>query len=319
MTTLTFRRPTIEPLHPGSWDRPTSGTDADDFRITQQFDDPDFYWSKIDPAKAALGHRATDIGNARCGYPLVAMHAGRVIRLRDNATALGAPTDALGLRIDCGFGITLEYWHLERYAVADGATVAAGALVGYVGKTGLGSVCHCHIEAKSNGIRFNPEPLMFGGSITVGLVAGQEDDVKISGKFLRHVQNRRGALISDAHFRAGVVIGDDASLGVMPKGTVLFPVVVVEGKPAGSAADKLEWYGAWLYVSGDGAGYRFGYVHSSLLSRAADDRGTALEPIEATTSATDLEAKIADQAEIITRLSDRIRLKDEHQAKYPKG
>ncbi len=274
MTTLTFRSPTLEPLHPAGWARPATGAGADDFRITQRFDDPDFYWSKLDPAKAALGHRATDIGNGRCGYPLVAMHGGPSRRLRDNATALGAPSDALGLRIDCGFGITLEYWHLDRYALPDGATVQAGQVIGYVGKTGLGAVCHCHIEAKSHGIRFDPEPLMFGGSLSVQ----EDDDVKIKGKFLRHVQNRRAQLTIDAHLREGVVAGDDASLQIMPKGTTVYPVVVVEGRPVGTAPDKAAWYGALNWVAE--RGWVLGYYHSSVLPRTADQAGVALETIE---------------------------------------
>lgn len=169
MTTLTFRRPTSEPLHRETWIRPASGAEADDFRITQQFDDLDSYWSNVDPAKAAQKHHATDIGNARCGYPLVAMAAGRITRHHDNATAYGAPTDALCARLDVGpgSGVVIDCWHVSGWAVPDGALVSAGTAIAYVGKTGLGQVCHCHITARLNGVLFDPEPLMFGGSITL--------------------------------------------------------------------------------------------------------------------------------------------------------
>lgn len=310
MTTITFGRPTIEPLHRSAWIRPASGAGADDFRVTQHFDDPDFYWKGIDNAKYLAGHRATDIGNGRCSYPLIAMHGGRTRRLRDNATAFGAPTDALGIEIDCGHAITLQYWHLERYAVPDGATVSIGQIIGYVGKTGLGQVCHSHIEARSNGIRFDPEPLMFGGSITVGDVAEQELDMRISGKFLRHIQNRRGVLTVDANFRRGVVVGEDAPIGdPIRKGAPLFPIVVVEGRPVGTAPDKAEWYGALAYRVSD---YWFGYVHSSVLPRTRDNAGVLLEPIEFQTTGGVSEAEY-------NAVLERIAVKDRYVADYPKG
>lgn len=169
MTSLTFVRPTIEPLHPSSWQRPTSGPDADDFRVTQQFDDLDAYWSKADPAKAVLKHRATDIGNARCGYPLVAMHRSRITRHQDNATAYGAPTNALCARQDVGpgSGLVIDYWHISGWAVPDGAIVEPGTVIAYVGKTGLGQVCHTHVTFRLNGVLIDPEPHLFGAPLVL--------------------------------------------------------------------------------------------------------------------------------------------------------
>ncbi len=169
MNTITFRRPTVEPLHRETWARPAIGAEADDFRITQQFDDLDSYWSTADPRKAAQKHRATDIGNARCGYPLVAMARSRVTRHQDNAIAFGAPNNALCARQDIGpgSGIVIDYWHVAGWLVADGALVEPGVPIASVGKTGLGQVCHCHITGRRNGVLFDPEPLLFGGSITL--------------------------------------------------------------------------------------------------------------------------------------------------------
>lgn len=159
-TTFKVASPVTQPLHVFEWQRPGSGAAADDFRVTQRFDDIDYYWKDKDPARAALGHRAVDIGNARCGYPLVAMLPGTVTLLKDNATAYGAATDALGVRIDVGNGLTLEYWHLGSWSVANGARVVAGQEIGRVGNTGLGAVCHCHLEGKIYGTRFDLEPFM---------------------------------------------------------------------------------------------------------------------------------------------------------------
>lgn len=224
MAVIQFRRPVTTELRRRGQCSPA--TDA--FCVTQQFNDPDFYWSNIDPAKAALGHRATDIGNFRCGYPIVAMAAGRARRVQDNATALGAPNNALGIQIEHGYGIVTAYWHLASWSVADGAQVVAGQEIGKLGNTGLGQVCHTHIEATRNGVRFDPEPLMFGGSIDIGT---QEADLEIPKTLVHFIQgvigvgnNLRTAPSTNATAEAvgpdvarvsvfGIVTGSPYSLG----------------------------------------------------------------------------------------------------------
>lgn len=161
---ISFRRPTVLPVHPAEWKRPAGNTD---FRVTQTFDAVDYYHQD------GRRHNAVDLGNFTCGPAVVAMAPGIVRLVKDNATALGARTDALGAVIDHGEGITTEYWHLNAWTVAQGARVTAGQQIGIVGRTGLGDVCHLHIEAKRNGVRFDPEPLIFGGSI------GEEDDMPL--------------------------------------------------------------------------------------------------------------------------------------------
>jgi len=279
VTTLTFRRPTVLPIHRASWVRPAGSID---FRVTQTF-------ASLDGFYAGKPHNAVDLGNFRCGDAVVAMLAGTCRRVKDNATALGAATDALGLVIDHGYGVTSEYWHLQSYIVADGAKVTAGQGVAIVGRTGLGNVCHLHTEVKLNGVRIDPEPLMFGGSLSIG-----GDDVKLPGKFLRHVQNRSGTLTSGSNFRAGVIAGEDASLGVLAVGTLLYPIVVVAGRPVGTAADAAEWYGALAYV---GSAYQLGFVHSSVLPRTA--AGVALTPIDSA----DCSSQEAELAQIRTKLA----------------
>jgi hypothetical protein len=165
---IRFRSPVTRPLHPPRGDAPREG---DHFYVTQRFDDPDFYYANLpNPPNPLPTHRATDIGNGQCGYPIVAMAPGVAYRTKDDATRLGAPTDALGIRIDHGQGVTTAYWHLASWSVANGVRVSAGQEIGKLGNTGLGQICHCHIEATLNGQRIDPEPLMFGGSL-------QEDDV----------------------------------------------------------------------------------------------------------------------------------------------
>lgn len=184
MTTLRFRSPVTRPLYPPR----TGARIADEFYVTQRFTDPDFYWKNIDTAKYLAGHRATDIGNGQCGYPIVAMTSGKVFHLEDNATAYGAPNNALGQRLDVGHGVMIDVWHLASRSVANGATVSAGQEIGKLGKTGLGQICHAHFEARINGVRIDPEPLMFGGSITIG----EEDDLTIPPGLKHAIQAKIG-------------------------------------------------------------------------------------------------------------------------------
>ena len=164
MPTIQFRSPVTKPLLRKGTPKPMPPDPRayDTFRVTQQFDDVDFYHG--DGRK----HLATDIGNFTCGDTVVAMAPGTAWPLKDKASQLGAPSDALGVKVDHGSGITTEVWHLNRIDIAGGQKVAAGQPIGIVGDTGLGSVCHAHVEAKRNGVKFDPEPLMFGGFVVVG-------------------------------------------------------------------------------------------------------------------------------------------------------
>jgi murein DD-endopeptidase MepM/ murein hydrolase activator NlpD len=162
--TMAFRRPTALPIHPETWVRPAGSTD---FRVTQRFAVPDSFYG------GRQQHNAVDLGNFRCGDAVTAMAPGIARRTQDNAVALGAKTNALGVIIDHGSNVQSEYWHLNGYSVASGVRVSAGQQIGLVGRTGLGDVCHLHVEVKRFGVRIDPEPLMFGTPLNL------EDDVNI--------------------------------------------------------------------------------------------------------------------------------------------
>lgn len=152
MTTITFRRPTVLPVHPRGWTRPPGNID---FVVTQEYDDPDAYYG------GDRKHRATDLGNFRCGDAVVSMASGTAYLVQDAA-------GALGVVVDHGYGVTSEYWHLGGRSVANRQRVLAGTIIGKHGATGLNiGGCHLHVEVKRNGVRIDPEPLMYGGSITV--------------------------------------------------------------------------------------------------------------------------------------------------------
>ena len=87
-------------------------------------------------------HEGTDI-MAPSGTPLVAMEAGRV-EYRSNR--LGGLT----LRLYGASGTRYYYAHLSRYEGSN-RSVAAGAVVGYVGNTGNTSANHLHLQIHPGG------------------------------------------------------------------------------------------------------------------------------------------------------------------------
>lgn len=279
MTALTFRSPVTKPLLRAGTSKPVPPDPAayDTFRVTQAFGARDFYYAD------GRVHGAVDVGNFRCGDPVVAMCAGTARRVKDNARSLGAKSDALGVVVDHGYGITSECWHLNRQDVADGQRVAAGQQIGVVGRTGLGDVCHLHVEVKRNGTRIDPEPLMFGGSLTV------EDDMQIRGANLRHIQNRSARLAVKARFRSSPETTDNV-IDDLEAGALIFPIAVVTGQSVGTAPDATDWY--YGIKTAGVVGSQLGCVHSSVLPRLPDGRGVALTPIEtADCSAQDAEVR----------------------------
>jgi hypothetical protein len=200
---MTFRRPTALPIHPQTWVRPSGNTD---FRITQRFAVPDSYYG------GRQQHNAVDLGNFSCGGAVVAMAPGTVRRVQDNAMALGAKTNALGVIVDHGSGVQSEYWHLNAYAGPMSGPIVAGTQIGLVGRTGLGDVCHLHVEVKRNGVRIDPEPLMFGTPLNL------EDDVKIPAGLKPLAQGVVGAMnrlrLDPSTTEGSRIIGGPAPTGI---------------------------------------------------------------------------------------------------------
>jgi hypothetical protein len=172
VTTVPVRSPVTKPLLRAGTSKPVPPDPRayDTFRVTQQFGSLDGFF----PGQV---HGAVDIGNFRCGDPVVAPISGMLTRVRDDATASGAATDALGVRIlsTVAPAVSFELWHLNGYAGPSSGFVAAGTQVGVVGRTGLGNVCHLHIECKFSGRKVDPEPYLFG----TPLVVGEEDDMAL--------------------------------------------------------------------------------------------------------------------------------------------
>jgi hypothetical protein len=183
-------RPTFEPVHPKAW--AAYGTERwkqppearNDFRVTQDYDDLDLYWLSQGIRQI---HGATDIGDGLCDSRLRAMRAGRLRRIVDATPPPIGP--ALGYEIDHGDGWVSEGWHVSGYAVPDGATVAAGQVVAYVGATGLNiGGCHAHLKVRHNGVWVDPTPIILGASAELEVPTAVFDDVKPGDPFYADIK-----------------------------------------------------------------------------------------------------------------------------------
>ena len=84
---------------------------------------------------------------------------GTPVRAAADATVVAAgDRSGYGTTVILDHGNTLAtlYAHLSRTAVADGATVRRGTIVGYVGSTGFSTGLHLHFEVRANGNPVDP-------------------------------------------------------------------------------------------------------------------------------------------------------------------
>ena len=108
------------------------------------------------PAAPGSWHQGIDL-SAPKGSPVRATAAGKVVvaeRLGDYGRTVV---------IDHGNGIRTRYAHLKKIAVEQGERVAAGEVIGKVGKSGNASGFHLHYEVVVDGTPVDPRPSMAGG------------------------------------------------------------------------------------------------------------------------------------------------------------
>lgn len=100
-------------------------------------------------------HPGLDI-SGNTGDPVYATADGRV--------ATAARTGDYGnlVVIEHAFGLTTRYGHLSKIAVAPGAEIKRGHVIGYVGSTGRSTSSHLHYEVWANGRPVNPLKLLVG-------------------------------------------------------------------------------------------------------------------------------------------------------------
>ncbi|MBN1219490.1 MAG: LysM peptidoglycan-binding domain-containing M23 family metallopeptidase [Anaerolineae bacterium] len=94
-------------------------------------------------------HGGTDFGGG-VGAPIYAAAAGRVV-LAEPLTVRGNT-----VLIDHGMGLFSGYFHQNQLVVSQGQEVQAGALIGYMGSTGLVTGPHLHWEIRLQGIAVEP-------------------------------------------------------------------------------------------------------------------------------------------------------------------
>jgi murein DD-endopeptidase MepM/ murein hydrolase activator NlpD len=94
---------------------------------------------------------------ASVGVPVRASGAGTVIKAGWNG-GYGRMVE-----IDHGNGLTTRYAHMSRLKVAEGDTVAAGAVIGHAGSSGRSTGPHLHYEVRRNGKATNPVRFISAG------------------------------------------------------------------------------------------------------------------------------------------------------------
>lgn len=98
-------------------------------------------------------HAGGDIG-APSGTPIYAPADGIVVFAGDRGGYGNAVV------IDHGHSLGTMYGHQSRLAVATGAVLKRGDLIGYVGSTGLSTGPHLHFETRVKGVPIDPQPLV---------------------------------------------------------------------------------------------------------------------------------------------------------------
>ncbi len=96
-------------------------------------------------------HYGVDIG-APSGAPIVATAAGKVSYVG------GYGAGGMTVKIQHSNGYESIYMHMSKYASAVGQVKAKGAVIGYVGSTGISSGPHLHFEMRKNGAVVNLDP-----------------------------------------------------------------------------------------------------------------------------------------------------------------
>ncbi len=124
----------------GTFDRPAPGIDSSPFGIRRVYE----------TGGTASYHQGIDIAN-KAGTPIEAANTGEVLF----AGKLFVTGNTVIL--DHGQGVVSYYYHMEKLGVKKGDVVAKGAVLGWMGTTGLSTGNHCHWQVTVGGQCVNPD------------------------------------------------------------------------------------------------------------------------------------------------------------------
>lgn len=112
------------------------------------------YGMALHPLLNVMRHHDGVDFEAPTGTPVRAAAPGEVL------VAGRRGEDGNRVDIDHGAGWTTRYSHMSRIAVAEGACVARGDVIGWVGSTGLAAGPHLHFEIRNGDRPLDPGPLL---------------------------------------------------------------------------------------------------------------------------------------------------------------
>lgn len=195
-----------------------------------------------------------DIGNGRCGDPVLAMKSGTISYIRPGTPGATTSDKASIVRVAHADGWVTGYAHLTvRLGLAVGQVVAEGYELGSVNKIGA-TACHLHWGPKDpNGVEVDGWPLLRQNGAT-------EDEVLQGANPQRIVNRQTSVLANDTNFRSSPFVRADNKLVKFAAGAQFYPDWAVEGTMVGTSN---RWYGGWGNVIGSKA---FGYFHESVVA-----------------------------------------------------
>jgi murein DD-endopeptidase MepM/ murein hydrolase activator NlpD len=151
----------------GSLERHLSVTRADVLQRNEVAQATPSIWPAAGWLTSGFGSRSdpfTGRPDSHPGLDISGNLGDSVFATADGRVATAARTGDYGnlVVIEHAFGLTTRYGHLSRIAVAAGAEVKRGAVIGYVGSTGRSTSSHLHYEVWANGRPVNPLKLLVG-------------------------------------------------------------------------------------------------------------------------------------------------------------
>lgn len=237
------RRPAIfgNPVEQAVIRPPGSPVIIGNFRVTAAF-------GVIDDSHPTP-HIGVDIGDGKCGSPVIAMCTGKV-------SMAGGFYGIVRIVWDDDPSYEVAVAHCVNILVKTGDHVTRGQRIASIGGAG-GVPCHGHLGCKHNGVEVDIWPL---------LDQNQEEDVLLGTNPTRLVNKKVTALGDGTRLRAAPATGDTPILETYPKDTVFYVDYFVHGQPV-PAGGADGWFGAWGMVDGVA---KFGYLHGSIVSGTSD-------------------------------------------------